>query len=564
MPRKRPPATVTIGTGGLKHSWGQVQEEFHPRLAGGKAAKVYEEMALNDAAVGAVLYVIEAFLRRVDWRVEPAKAKQIAEAGEPAAAQKKPDALEKLAPPNGKAPPFGAKPDENEEDEDSDGDEPGGLPSDEPETSPEALKEAEFLESCMHDMEQSWGDFISDALSFLVHGYSLHEIVYKIRRGRAGESPRFQSAHDDGRIGWRCIDMRAQSTIERWQFDGSTSTVLGAWQKNPVDLSEVFLPIEKCVLFRTRTAKGNPEGRSILRTAYRAWYMKKRLEEVEAIGIARDLTGIPVMEVPAGIMATTATGPQLAVRAAMERLVSRLHRDESEGFVLPSELDTEGKPTGYKLRLLSSPGQKQIPADPVIRRYESRILMAMAAEFLMLGTEKQGSFALGATKSENFIRSLEWYVWSIADALNRTAVAKLYEANNVPEEARAKIVPGDLDKPDLKDLGLFLSQIAAHGLIHPTPKVEARLREIADLPGEEAALASLFEEEKQLEADARAMEAETARANIAATSAAANAPPGKGGPEDSSKTNPTAARPGPRGAKPQAAKPAAKKPPKKR
>lgn len=545
MPRKRPPTTVTIGTGGLKHAWGQVQEEFHPRLAGAKAAKVYEEMSMNDAAVGAVLYVIEAFLRRVDWHVEPAKPPAIAEASDPQTdpaqpKKKPPSGFKKLAPPDSEADP--------------EADPEAGSPPDNEAASPEALKEAEFLESCMHDMEQSWGDFISDVLTFLVHGYSLHEIVYKIRRGRGGESPRFQSAHDDGRIGWRCIDLRAQSTIEKWEFEGASSTLLGAWQKNPVDFSEAFLPIEKCVLFRTRTAKGNPEGRSILRTAYRSWYMKKRLEEVEAIGISRDLTGIPIMEVPASIMATTATAAQLAVRAAMERMVSRLHRDESEGFVLPAELDQEGKPTGYKLRLLSSPGQKQIPADPVIRRYESRIMMAMAAEFLMLGTEKQGSFALGATKSENFIRSLEWYVWSIADALNRSAVARLYDANNVPEELRAKIVPGDLDKPDLKDLGLFLSQIAAHGLIHPTPKVEARLREIADLPTEESALADLFAEQKQIEADARQMEAEAAQANIAAL----NASPPDGDGEDAPKTNPTAARPGPRGKRPTAKRPPTK------
>ena len=526
MPRKRPPATISIGTGGLKHSWGQVQEEFHPRLLGTKAARVYEEMSTNDAAVGAVLYVIEAFLRRVPWTTEPAKPEKKAEAPEPntdgaKGAPKKANPFAKLAGPP-KPPPLGEDDEEDDEEED-------GEPA-EPEVSPEALKEAEFLESCMHDMEQSWGDFISDAITCLPYGFSLHETVYKVRKGRNGSSPRFQSNHDDGRVGWRCIDMRAQNTIDRWEFDGSTSTVKGAWQKNPNDFSEVFLPMDKCVLFRTRSAKGNPEGRSILRTAYRSWYMKKRLEEVEAIGISRDLTGIPVIQAPVALMSPSATAEQLAVRASLERVVSRLHRDESEGFVFPSELDADGKPTGYKLTLLSSPGQKQIPADPVIRRYESRIMMAMAAEFLMLGTEKQGSFALGATKSENFVKSLEWYISMIADTLNRTAVARLYDANNVPQEYRAKIVPGDLDKPDLKDLGLFLSQIAAHGLIHATPKVEARLRELADLPMEEESLAALFEEEKQAEADAAQMEAEATQATIAATNAKANAPPGAGPP----------------------------------
>lgn len=461
MPRKRPPSTVELGVGGLKHSFGQVQEEFHPRLLGTKAAKVYEEMVSNDAAIGAVLYVIEAFLRRVDWKVLPAA-------------------------------------------------EPGEAPTE------QAVAEARFLESCMHDMDQSWSDFISDALSFLPYGYSLHEIVYKIRRGRSGDSPRFKSSFDDGRIGWRCIDMRAQNTIDRWVFEGSTSNLLGAVQKNPNDFSEVFIPAEKFVLFRTRSAKGNPEGRSILRSAYRSWYMKKRLEEIEAIGINRDLTGIPVMEAPVAVLSEQATDAQRRLRSTLQQIVSRVHRDESEGLVLPSELDSEGKPTGFKLRLLASPGQKQVPADPVIRRYESRMLMTMAAEFLMLGTEKQGSFALGATKSQNFVKSLEWYVNVIADTLNRTAVARLYDANNVAPEIRARIVPGDLDTPDLKDLGLFLSQIAAHSLIHPTPKVEARLRELADLPTEEEALEELFEEEKKVEEEQRALEAETARAALQA------------------------------------------------
>lgn len=469
MPRKRPPSTVQLGIGGLKHSWGQVQEEFHPRLQGTKAARVYEEMASNDAAIGAVLYVIEAFLRRVDWKVEPAS-----------------------------------------------------VPGDEAGPSEEAEAEAAFLESCMNDMDQSWSDFISDVLSFLTYGYALHEIVYKIRRGRAGDSPRFQSAYDDGRIGWRAIETRAQNTIDGWEFEGTSSAVLGAWQKNPNDFNTVFLPIEKCVLFRTRSAKGNPEGRSILRTAYRSWYMKKRLEEVEAIGINRDLTGIPVIEAPVAVLADNATDAQRALRSTLQQIASRLQRDEAEGLVFPAERDADDKPTGFKLKLLSSPGQKQIPADPVIRRYESRMLMSMSAEFLMLGTEKQGSFALGATKSQNFVKSLEWYINAIADTLNRTAVARLYDANNVPPEFRARIVPGDLDRPDLKDLGLFLSYVASAGLVHPTPKVEARLRELADLPIEEDELENIFAEEKQAEQEQQRLEAEMAQAG--ATQAAGQPP----------------------------------------
>jgi hypothetical protein len=36
----------------------------------------------------------------------------------------------------------------------------------------------------------------------------------------------------------------------------------------------------------------------MLRTAYRPWFMKKRLEEFESIGIERDLAGLPIMWLP--------------------------------------------------------------------------------------------------------------------------------------------------------------------------------------------------------------------------------------------------------------------------
>jgi hypothetical protein len=479
VPRKRPPPTVQIGNGGLRHFAGRVDEEFHPRLRGTKAMRVYEEMSSNDATVGAVLYVVEAFLRRVEWKVEPADESEAAEA------------------------------------------------------------EAEFLRSCMADMVCPWEDFVSDALSFLPYGFAAHEIVYKIRRGRNGTSPRFLSDFDDGRIGWQDLALRPQTTIDKWDIDTS-GQVLGAVQKDPNTQAEVYIPANRMVLFRTRPFKGNPEGRSILRTAYRSWYMKKRLEEVEAIGVSRDLTGIPLVELPVQLMSPRATPDQVAVRQAMERLVSQIHRDEREGFVFPAELDADGKPTGYKLRLLSSPGQKQVPADPVIRRYDTRILMSMAAEFLMLGTEKQGSFALGASKSENFVKSLEWYVNIIAQTLNKTAVTRLFEANAVPVELRPRVVPGDLDKPSLSELGLFLSQAAAGKFLHPTPALEARIREVADLPIEEEDLEQLFEEEKALEAEQRELDAEVARAGAQAAAAL----PG--------------AKPAPPGAKP-AAKPAPKK-----
>jgi hypothetical protein len=117
---------------------------------------------------------------------------------------------------------------------------------------------------------------------------------------RSGSDPhqkdgKTRSKYTDGKIGWRKMPIRSQETLQRWVFDESGGN-MGMVQLAPPKYETTFLPIEKCLLFRSTTIKNNPEGRSFLRNAYRPWFYKKRLEEIEGIGIERDLAGLPVAQ----------------------------------------------------------------------------------------------------------------------------------------------------------------------------------------------------------------------------------------------------------------------------
>ena len=59
-------------------------------------------------------------------------------------------------------------------------------------------------------------------------------------------------------------------------------SLIGMTQQPPPDYGLLTIPISKAMLFRTESAKDNPEGRSILRNAYRSWYFKRRIQEIEA------------------------------------------------------------------------------------------------------------------------------------------------------------------------------------------------------------------------------------------------------------------------------------------
>ena len=112
---------------------------------------------------------------------------------------------------------------------------------------------------------------------------------------------------------------------------------MGLVQMPPPDYGLIEIPVEKLLLFRTKSRKGNPEGRSILRNAYRDWYFKRRIQEIEGIGIERDLAGFPVLTAPESMdIWNTEDAEMVAARAQAERIVQNIRRDSLEGLVMPA------------------------------------------------------------------------------------------------------------------------------------------------------------------------------------------------------------------------------------
>ena len=174
------------------------------------------------------------------------------------------------------------------------------------------------------DMSVSWPDFLAEVLSFLPYGWSFFEIIYKIRKGY-NEDTKSSSNYSDGRVGWGKFAVRSQDTLFKWEFD-EEGGLQGLWQMAPPNYEEVYIPLEKALHFRTETHKNNPEGRSILRNAYRSWYFLKRIQEIEAIGIERDLAGLPVMQVPVELLSSNATSSQKAVVDDFRDMIQKIRR----------------------------------------------------------------------------------------------------------------------------------------------------------------------------------------------------------------------------------------------
>lgn len=414
---------VELGVSGLKRSTGYIDEEFLPALKGRKGVQIYREMGDNDPITGALLFTLIQLLKGVDFNVNP-----------------------------------------------------GGKTS-------EHSKAARLVETSMEDMSTSFSDVVMEILSCLQYGWAWNEIVYKRRGGPNQKDGRLRSKYDDGLIGWRKMPLRSQETLMRWIFD-ETGDVVGMVQLGPPDYQMRTIPLSRSLLFRFGHHKGNPEGRSILRTSYRPWYYKKRLEEFESVGVERDLAGLPMVSVPADYLRADKNTKQGQMVEAMKKMVRSVRRNEQEGVVFPTAYDRETKQALFKFELMSSGGARQHDTNALIQRYEQRQLMTVLADFIMVGHQgSTGTYNLHVDKTGIFRDALQGTAEMIADVFTRHAIPKLFARNGWQMDALPTLEPSHVDAPDLGQLAQFLTATAGLGFAWgPDVEMEKYLRNAAGMP----------------------------------------------------------------------------------
>ena len=164
------------------------------------------------------------------------------------------------------------------------------------------------------------------------------------------------------------------------------------------------------------------------------------------------------------------------MRQEAERLITNIRRDEMEGIV---------KPNGWELELLSTGGQRQFDTSKIIDRYDTRIAMTVMADFVLLGHQQVGSFALSSDKTELFGVAIGGFLDIICEEFNNNAIPKLIDINGDHFNGITdypKMIHGDIENEDLDKLGMFLERVTTSGLLLPDENVEDHIREVAGLP----------------------------------------------------------------------------------
>ena len=417
--------TEVLGTTGLKQFSGFIDEEFLANLRGENAIKTYREMINNSPIIASALNAINWLVRQVEWRIEPSDESDAAKA------------------------------------------------------------ESEDTETALEDMSHTFQDFISEALSMIWAGYAPFEIVYKLRRGPDQEDSGLRSRFSDGKFGWRKIEIRGQETLDRWVFDDEGG-LDGFIQQNlygeQASNGPVFIPMEKALLFRIDKFKGNPEGKSLLRPAVIPYWYAKRIQEFEAIGVERNLAGMPIMEVPANILSPNASAADKKLKLLLQQFITQVRMDERWGGLVPSETKPDGSPSGYKFKLMQSSGRKLVDTDVILKRHRDDMLRMFMAQFLTMGQDGVGSLALSNDMTSMFGMAINTVMDSITDVVNRFMIPRRQRLNGVSPELDPTLEHGEIKGPDLEKVAKYMQALSTAGLVTPHPPLERKLMEIGKLP----------------------------------------------------------------------------------
>lgn len=335
---------------------------------------------------------------------------------------------------------------------------------------PEAKADADFVKHILFsDMDRPFNKFLSEALTMADFGFSLFEIVDKT----VVDHPKFGTYNGIRRLAWR-----SPRTIERWNKNKETGELESVSQYAYGDCQKVVdMPAEFLLLFNIDQEGDNYEGVSLIRPCYGPWKRKDVYLKLNAVGIERNAVPIPMAEVPSGKEQTK----------DFELLVDALesYTSHQKSYLM--------YPAGWKITLQSNvydPSKVEASVDGE----DKRMVKAFLANFLELGMNGTGAFALSNDLSDFFLSGLDQLAGEIEGPINQKLIPHIIEMNFGKRGEYPKLVHSGVSDKAGKELAEVMKLLIESKVIVPDARLETNMRRRFGLP--EASL----EDQRKVEA----------------------------------------------------------------
>lgn len=320
---------------------------------------------------------------------------------------------------------------------------------------PQDQEIADFVQRNLFDiMKTPWNDFMRQALQMLAFGVMPFEKIYA-------------PMDIDGKtmIVLHDLKQRMPKTIYRWMLnDGS----LGIQQQRQ-DGILAEIPMSKMLVFVNEKEGDNWWGMSVLRAAYKHWFIKNTIYRIDAIGIERQSVGVPFIKLPVG--ATDSDKKQAQI------ILQNLRANEAAYAIIPNS---------YEMGFLDMMSNSTRETEPSINHHNREITKSVLAQFLELGSQQKGgsggaSKALSQDHSQLFMLGLEAIAEGVKDTINKYLVPQLVDLNFNVEKYPTLDYAG-ISETDVQQLSTAYSAFVTSGAIKPIDNDEMYLRDLLDLP----------------------------------------------------------------------------------
>lgn len=306
----------------------------------------------------------------------------------------------------------------------------------------------EIEQNIFSDMEIPWGDVIRHICLMFPFGFMPMEMVLGYRMGK---------------VILRKLAPRLPTSLYRWEVDQRTSKL--KWLRQQDSNGQIIsIPVEKLVLFTLDREGDNWQGRSLLRPAYRDWYIKNQLIKINAVKHERYGVGVPV------VTARDGAKPKDEEWNAAEQAAQRIQASDGGAVMMPF---------GYTIKIMT-PDNSSGGTDVIesIRYHDEQITKSILFMFANLGTSSSGSRSLGDVMLSMFLDSTQTYADYIAEMIDIHVVRPLVTMNYPGLSKFPRFKAGRIQKIDPGVIGALTQS----GMLTNDPEIENMVRKSLNLP----------------------------------------------------------------------------------
>lgn len=335
---------------------------------------------------------------------------------------------------------------------------------------------AEFVEkTLMIELNVPWSRIIEDALLMCDFGHMIFEKVFDTVNGKTKLiklAPRHPMDvrewiwDENGGPAGVVMETAMPALLNRpygqpFPTYGNAQNPFGD-ANGRIEPQEVFIPIQKLVVFVLEQEAGDLRGISILRSAYKHYYYKDTMYKIDAIQKERHGIGVPIIKLPPGF--------SVADRKLAEDLGRNLRTNERAHIVVPSN---------WEVSFAKLEGQ---PVDCMrsIDHHDMKIKSNILAPFMDESNVNPDSLDV-------YYKATRYIASTVCDTVNHYVIPQLVDFNfsrgGYPKLKVRRIG----EEEALRTTSFAVRNFVGANIIQPDDELEKFVRSELDLPAKDKA-----------------------------------------------------------------------------